>query len=167
MLIACSPLIGERMLGDADRGAIVLSGMAASALAANTVLSRYPRLFRPETIIWCSTVVLATALLLAAASQPTLLIPAVVMAGAAEGTQLTALFAVRHREAPEHLRGRIFTTGASLKITGFACGAAVAGPIATWSLPGALAAAAGVEILAALTFAAITVTTSHAGARAA
>ena len=51
MLIACSPLIGERMLGGADRGAIVLSGMAASALAANTVLSRYPRLFRPETII--------------------------------------------------------------------------------------------------------------------
>lgn len=38
--------------------------------------------------------------------------------------------AIRHREAPQRMRGQIFTTGASLKITGFALGAAVAGPLA-------------------------------------
>jgi hypothetical protein len=61
------------------------------------------------------------------------------------------LFAVRHREAPERLRGQIFTPGASVKITGFALGAALAGPAAARSLPAALATAAGFELLAALT----------------
>jgi hypothetical protein len=56
---------------------------------------------------------------------------------------------VRHRETPEHLRGQVFTTGASLKISGFALGAALAGPAAARSLPGTLALAAGVQALAA------------------
>ncbi|MYS72024.1 MFS transporter, partial [Streptomyces sp. SID5926] len=62
----------------------------------------------------------------------------------------TALFAVRHREAPEHLRGQVFTTGASLKITAFALGVAVAGPLAAWSLPGTLVLAAGTAAAGAL-----------------
>lgn len=70
------------------------------------------------------------------------------MIGIGEGPQLAALFAIRHREAPEHLRGQIFTTGASLKITGFALGASVAGPVVNWSLPGALILAASVAALA-------------------
>jgi hypothetical protein len=69
--------------------------------------------------------------------------------------RLTALFAVRHREAPERLRGQIFTTGVSLKITGFAVGAAIAGPIGVGSLPGALLIAAGFQLPAVVAFAAI------------
>ncbi len=76
------------------------------------------------------------------------LVVAVAVVGLAEGPQLTALFAVRHREAPERLRAQVFTTGASLKITGFAVGAAVAGPLADRSLPGALLVAAGIAALA-------------------
>ena len=38
--------------------------------------------------------------------------------------------------------------GAGVKLTGFALGAALAGSAATWSLPGTLALAAGVELLA-------------------
>lgn len=77
------------------------------------------------------------------------------MIGIGEGPQLAALFAIRHREAPEHLRGQIFTTGASLKITGFALGASVAGPLANWSLPGTLILAASVAALAALAYLAV------------
>ncbi|MFJ4340057.1 hypothetical protein [Streptomyces sp. NPDC088915] len=77
------------------------------------------------------------------------------VAGIGEGPQLTALFAVRHREAPERLRSQVFTTGASLKTTGFALGAAVAGPVATWSLPGALLLAAGTAALAVPAFFAV------------
>ncbi|GAT65491.1 integral membrane protein [Planomonospora sphaerica] len=152
MLIACVPLLGES-LGAAGHGAILLSVTAASALAANAVLARRPRLLAPDTVIWCSTVVLAVALVLLAIGRPALLIAAMVIAGIGEGPQLTALFAVRHREAPGRLRGQVFTTGASLKITGFALGAGVAGPLADRSLPGALLAAAGVQVLAALCFA--------------
>ncbi|WP_240436592.1 MFS transporter [Streptomyces sporangiiformans] len=152
MLTVCIPLLGERAFGGAGRGVMLLSCVAVSALAANAVLARFPRSVAPDTIIWVSALVQAAALALATTGQPPLLIAAVLLVGFGEGSQLTALFAVRHREAPEHLRGQIFTTGASLKITGFALGAAVAGPVTAWSLSGALALAAGVAILAALAF---------------
>ncbi|MBO0518007.1 MFS transporter, partial [Streptomyces beijiangensis] len=105
---------------------------AGAALAANALLARSRGVAAaPDAVIRASAPVLAVALAVAATLQPVLLIAAMVVAGAAQGPQLTALFAVRHREAPEHLRGQIFTTGASLKLTGFALGAGVAGPLAT------------------------------------
>lgn len=155
MLTTCIPLLGERVLGGAGRGAVLLSCAAVSALAANAVLARFPRAVAPDTIIWASALVQAAALALATMGSPVVLIVAVLVAGIGEGPQLTALFAIRHREAPDHLRGHIFTTGASLKITGFALGAAVAGPVVTWSLPGALAIAASVAVLAAPAFFAV------------
>ncbi|MFD7430393.1 MFS transporter [Streptomyces sp. NPDC059818] len=161
MLTACVPLLGERVLGGAGRGALLLSCAALSALAANAVLARFPRSVAPDTIIWGSALVQAAALALAAWGQPAVLVVAVLIAGIGEGPRLAALFAVRHREAPDHLRGQIFTTGASLKITGFALGSAVAGPLATWSLPGTLALAASVAALAALVFFAVPPATTN------
>jgi MFS family permease len=152
MLTACIPLLGERVLGGAGRGAVLLSCAAISALVANAVLARFPRSVAADTIIWASVLVQAAALALAAWGQPVVLIVAVLIAGIGEGPQLAALFSIRHRETPEHLRGQIFTTGASLKISGFALGAVVAGLLVTWSLPGALALAASMAVLAALAF---------------
>jgi hypothetical protein len=155
MLTACIPLLGERVLGGAGRGAVLLSCAAISALAANAVLTRFPRSVAPDTIIWAGALVQAAALALATWRQPVVLIVAVLIAGIGEGPQLAALFAIRHRETPEHLRAQIFTTGASLKITGFALGAVIAGPVVPRSLPGALALAASAAFLATLTFFAI------------
>jgi len=59
---------------------------------------------------------------------------------------------VRHREAPEHMRGQIFTTGASLKIAGLAAGAALAGPLASRSVAACLLAAAMTELCAAAAY---------------
>ncbi|MEV0522033.1 MFS transporter [Streptomyces sp. NPDC050439] len=158
MLTACIPLLGEHVLGGAGRGAMLLSCAAVSALVANAALVRFPRTVAPDTIMWAGALLQAAGLILAAtgplgaSGSPVVLIAAVLMTGMGEGPQLTALFAIRHRESPEHLRGQIFTTGASLKITGFALGAVVAGPLVTWSLPGTLALAASVSALAAPTF---------------
>lgn len=152
MLTACIPLLGERVLGGAGRGAVLLSCAAVSALVANAVLARFPRAVAPDTIIWASALVQAAALALATVGSPVVLIVAALVAGIGEGPQLAALFDIRHREAPDHLRGQIFTTGASLKITGFALGTAVAGPLVAWSLPVAVALAASVAVLAALVF---------------
>jgi hypothetical protein len=79
------------------------------------------------------------------------MIPAVLI-GAGGGPQLTALFEVRHREAPAGMRGQIFTTAASLKIAGFAVGAALGGLLAGWSVTGCLLIAAGVEVAAAAVY---------------
>ncbi|WP_329123350.1 MFS transporter [Streptomyces sp. NBC_01465] len=152
MLVACCPLLGAEVLGGAGRGALLLTAVAASALATNALLARARRVSEaPERVIGASALAQAAALAMAATLQPPLLIGAMVLAGAAQGPQLTALFAIRHREAPDHLRGQIFTTGASLKLTGFAAGAALAGPLATRSLPAALLTSAGIALLASLT----------------
>ncbi|WP_413098927.1 MFS transporter [Streptomyces sp. Inha503] len=151
-LLTCWPPLGAAVLGGADRGALLLSATAASALVANAVLSRRPRPPRPDAVLLGGTLLLVLAPLVAAIGHPAALIAAALLTGAAEGPQLTALFAIRHREAPERLRGQVFTTGASLKITGFALGAALAGPLATWSPTGALVAAGGCEALAVLVF---------------
>ncbi|MFI9251978.1 MFS transporter [Streptomyces sp. NPDC053069] len=160
MLTACVPMLGVRVLGGAGRGALLLSCAAVSALAANAVLARFPQSMAPDSIVWAGALVQAGALALAATVRPTALVLALLLTGIGEGPQLTALFAVRHREAPDRLRGQIFTTGASLKITGFASGAAIAGPLAAWSLPGTLATAAGVAAAAALVFCAVPLDTA-------
>ncbi|MDA5141577.1 MFS transporter [Streptomyces sp. AD681] len=143
MLAACVPLLGAQWLGAAGRGVLLFSGAAVSALAANAVLARRPLTVAPDTVVRAGALVQSVALALAATGLPVALVVAVLLLGIGEGPQLTALFAVRHREAPEHLRGQVFTTGASLKITAFALGVAVAGPLAGWSLPGTLTLAAG------------------------
>ncbi|MFB9474093.1 MFS transporter [Nonomuraea salmonea] len=150
MLVGCLPLLGLRVLGDADRGALLLSCAAAGALAANAVLARRPR--SPGTVVWASALLQAAAFALAAVDHAAVLVAAMLLVGIGQGPQLTALFAIRHREAPERLRSQIFTTGASLKITGFALGAAIAGPLATRSLTAALILAATLAALAALTW---------------
>ncbi|MGW1910287.1 MFS transporter [Streptomyces sp. NPDC002076] len=160
MLTACVPLLGERVLGAAGRGALLLSCAAVSALVANAVIARFPQYVAPDPVIWAGALIQAGAFALAATGRPAVLVVALLLAGIGEGPQLTALFAIRHREAPDRLRGQIFTTGASLKITAFATGAAIAGPLATWSLPGTLATAAGVAACAAPAFFAVPL---HAG----
>lgn len=152
MFTACVPLLGQHALGGSGRGALLLSCTAVASLAANSVLARRPRLIAPDTAIWVGALVQATALALAATAHPVVLVAAAVLTGVGAGPQLTALFAIRHREAPDHLRGQIFTTGASLKITGFALGAAAAGGIAGHSLPAALTVASATAALAALAF---------------
>ncbi len=156
MATGCLPVLGVRVLGGAGHGAMLLSCTASSALAATAVLARFPRALAPDTVIWAGALVQAVALGLAATARPAGAVAGALLAGVGEGPQLAALFAVRHREAPDHLRGQVFTTGASLKIAGFAIGTAVAGPVATRSLPVALALAAAVALLAVLCYAAAT-----------
>ncbi|MEU1299058.1 MFS transporter [Streptomyces shenzhenensis] len=157
MLTACLPQLGERVLGGAGRGTALLSCAAATALAANALLARFPRAIAPDTVLWTTPLIQASApalaaLSLAASGGPALLVTAAALTGIAEGPALTALFAVRHREAPARLRGQIFTTGASLKITAFALGAALAAALSPRSLPLTLTLSATTAAAATLLF---------------
>ncbi|GAB3701390.1 hypothetical protein [Nocardiopsis oceani] len=53
------------------------------------------------------------------------------------------------------MRSQVFTTAASLKVSAFAAGAALAGPLADLSLPACLAVAAAVQVCAALAYLAV------------
>jgi len=138
--------------------------MAAASLAANAILARRPGRGQPDILVLASTLAIGAGMAAAAVAPGWLAVAAVALAGAGEGPQLTALFAVRHRETPARLRGQVYTTAASLKIAGMAAGAAFAGlllagtaragpgpggPAGGRSVTGCLLIAAGIELCAA------------------
>jgi hypothetical protein len=149
MVTVCYPLLGAAHLRGPADGALLLTVLAVASLLANAVFAKKPLPWAPDRTVWLSTLLLAASCLLAASGHG--IFVAAVLAGFAEGPQLTALFAIRHREAPEHVRAQVFTTAASVKITGLAAGAAVAGPLGAWSLPACLLVAAAVQLTAAVT----------------
>ena len=170
MLLVSCPVLGAQRLGGPARGALLISAIAAASLIANSVLARRhrrpdqhrrhrrpdrhrrPPRGQPDTRVLASTLVIGVSMAAAAAAPGWLTMAAVALGGAGEGPQLTALFAVRHRESPEHMRGQIFTTAASLKIGGLAAGAALAGPLAGRSVTACLLVAAGFELCAAAAY---------------
>ncbi|HEY5357984.1 MAG TPA: MFS transporter [Streptosporangiaceae bacterium] len=154
MLVVACPLLGQRYLGGAARGALLLSVLAAASLAATAALARWPPRLPPDITFVAATALAGCAYLaLALAPRTAWVIAAVAVAGVADGPQLAAIFAIRHRETPRRLRGQVFTTAASLKITAGAIGAAVAGRLAGHSAALVLTVAAGTQGAALLAFA--------------
>jgi MFS family permease len=153
MLLVCCPLLGAQRLGGSARGALLISVLSATSLTVNGLLARRRWRHGPDVRVLVSTLIIGVSLVMVALAPGWFTMLAVAVDGAGEGPQLTALFTVRHREAPEHLRGRIFTTAASLKIGGMAVGAALAGPLAGWSaidgVTGCLLVGAAIEACAA------------------
>jgi hypothetical protein len=152
MLLVCCPVLGAQRLGGSARGALLISAIAAASLVANAILARRPWRGEPDGRVLGSTLVIGASMAAAAVAPGWLTMAVVAAGGAGEGPQLTALFAVRHRETPEHLRGQIYTTAASLKIAGLAVGAALAGPLAGHSVTACLLVAAGAELCAATAY---------------
>ncbi|HET9971453.1 MAG TPA: MFS transporter [Streptosporangiaceae bacterium] len=162
MLLVCCPVLGAERLGAAARGALLISAMAVASLAANALLARGAGRAsarrasarrdgpgRADALVLGSTLVMGASMAAAAVVPGSLTLAAVALAGAGEGPQLTALFAIRHRETPARMRGQVYTTAASLKIAGLAAGAALGGPLAGHSVTTCLLVAAGTELLAA------------------
>jgi MFS family permease len=152
MLLVCCPLLGAQRLGGSARGALLISAIAAASLVANSILARRPLRSQPDARVLVSTVVMGVSLALVSVAPGWLTLAAVALSGIGEGPQLTALFSVRHRESPEHLRGQIFTTAASLKVAGLAAGAALAGLLAGRSVTACLLVAAGFDLCAAAAY---------------
>ena len=152
MVLVCCPVLGAQRLGGSARGALLISAIAAASLITNGLLARRPARGQPDARVLAGTLVIGVSMAAAAAAPGWLTLAAVALGGAGEGPQLTALFAVRHRESPEHMRGQIFTTAASLKIGGLAAGAALAGPLVGRSVTACLLIAAGFELGAAAAY---------------
>jgi MFS family permease len=153
MLWVIYPLIGKELLGRAGYGGLLASTLSVSALVATMAYAKWPTKYSPDVVALASTLVLALAMgILLFAHTILIALVAMLVAGLADGPQLAAIFAVRHREAPERLRSQVFTTGASLKITAAAIGAEIAGILAVTSLHRTIVIAATIQIVAALSF---------------
>lgn len=157
MLWVICPLIGQKVFGDAGYGGLLMSVLSVGALIATGAYAKWPTRYSPDTIAFVTTLILAFAMLiLAFAGNVAAALIAMLIAGLADGPQLAAIFAVRHREAPERLRSQVFTTGASLKITAAAVGVALAGHLAAESLQITIITACFVQLTAAMSFIVLT-----------
>lgn len=153
MLWVICPLIGLEQTGNAGFGGVMMSVLSVGALVATAAYAKWPTKYAPDTVAFVTTIILSVAmLLLAFAGNIFIVLFAMLVAGLADGPQLAAVFAVRHREALERSRSQVFTTGASLKITAAAIGAALAGQLATGSLTLTIIGACTVQVIAALSF---------------
>ena len=153
MLWVIVPLVGAKLLGNPGYGGVLMSVLSVSALVATVAYAKWPTQYSPDRVAFASTVILGLAMLaLAFATNYAWAIIAMLVAGLADGPQLAAIFAVRNREAPEHARSQVFTTGASLKITAAAIGTAVAGYTAGYSLEWTIAGACAVQFAAMVLF---------------
>lgn len=153
MLWVICPLVGREVLGNAGYGGVFMSVLSVGALIATAAYAKWPSKHSPDTIAVATTLILAVAMfVLALADNFFVILLAMLIAGIADGPQLAAIFAVRHREAPERSRSQVFTTGASLKITAAAVGALLAGHLAASSLALTIIAAGTVQLLAAVSF---------------
>src|SRR5262249_42966681 len=153
MFIVACPLLGRRYLGGAAEGALLLAVLAAASLVATAATARWPVRLPPDTLFLIATATAGgglAALAFAPAAAP--IIAAVALTGLADGPQLAAVFAVRQREAPPRLRGQIFTTAASLKLSAGALGAALAGALSGYSATVVLVAAAAAQAAALLSY---------------
>ena len=106
MLLVCCPVLGAQRLGAPARGALLISAMAVASLIANAVLAARPGRGWPDVRVFASTLVIGVSMAAVAVAPGWLTLAAVALAGAGEGPQLTALFAVRHRETPAPGAGR-------------------------------------------------------------
>jgi predicted MFS family arabinose efflux permease len=147
--VVASPLVGERLAGGAAAGTVLLSALAVGSLLGAGALARRPWPGAPESLLVASTALLGAAFaVIAVADAFAPAVAAAFVAGVAEGPQLSAVFQVRHREAPQALRSQLFTTAASVKMSAFAAGSAAAGALAVHSVTACLLAAAGAQGLA-------------------
>ncbi|OLT45126.1 hypothetical protein BJF85_01530 [Saccharomonospora sp. CUA-673] len=152
MFVVACPLLGAAWLGSEGRGALLLAAVAASGLGANAVLARRPDAIGADTLLGATTVALAVATALAALPGAGWVVAAALLSGLGQGPQLTALIRIRHRDSPAAVRGRVFTLGASLKITAMAGGTALAGVLATQSVLTCLLVSAGFQLVATALF---------------
>lgn len=151
MLTVALPVRVEELTGDAAPSGYVWTAVELGALVGALAWGRWHARWRPERAVL--TAVAGYGLVMLGwplAGALTGLLVLALLAGLANGAGLPALFTTRQRYTPAELYGQISTTGASLKLGGFAVGAAAGGLLVPASGPATvLAVVAVTQLLAA------------------
>lgn len=137
--------------GSPGAGGLLMTAFAVGALAGSLVVARWwPSIYAPRLASRC---LLGLGLALAAAAltdHRSLGVALFALAGVAEGPLLSATLRIRADHSPPALRPQVFTTGAGLKISAAACGAALVGLGADALSPATLLLGLAVTQLAAV-----------------
>ncbi len=150
-----APLIGRSDFGQAGFGGLLLSAVSLGALIATALYARRTALMSPDFVVGLTPLLMALAFLLLLVPSGTVALLGMVVLGLADGPQLAALIAVRHRESQDATRSQVFMTGSSLKIAAASLGTAVAGHLGASSTHLALLAACAAQVAALLVYIAL------------
>ena len=146
MIGVVAPLTAQGTFGRAGFGGPLLSVLSAAALLATAIYAKYSRVAPPEVVVGATPFIMALGFVLLMTSSRGLAVAAMALLGIADGPQLAAVFAVRHREAEDTTRSQVFMTGASLKIAAASLGMALAGHLGASSLRIVLVVALAAEL---------------------
>ncbi len=154
LTIALPVLILGLPRGGSPQVGLLWSIFGLTALIGSLLFGRVRTSGREASLIGGLGLVSAVGLGVVAVSAlgpATLLLAAagMVIAGAADGSASVALFSFRQRVMDPAWFGRSLAISISLSVMGLPLGSALAGPLLGWSVPGTLAIAAGLELLAA------------------
>ncbi len=129
-----APVVAESRFDGLGYAGLIIGAFAVGGALSALWFTHRP-VVRPDRAVIVSTIISGGALLLFGASPAPwgVLIGAFVM-GAAEPPGVSAMFRVRVREAPAHVHGQVFTTSATLRITGFAIVTALSGWLLHWGV---------------------------------
>lgn len=126
------PVLAETRFDGLGYAALIIGSFAVGGAVSALWFTHRPVL-RPDRAVIGTTVLSGAALLVVGlTTHPlTILIGALIM-GAAEPPGVSSMFRVRVREAPTRVHGQVFTTSATLRITGFAIVTALSGLLLHW-----------------------------------
>ncbi|MGH8876491.1 MAG: MFS transporter, partial [Stackebrandtia sp.] len=121
-----------RQWGGGEFGGVLVAVFAAGALTGALALTKWTPRISPQRLAAYSLLVTGVSLGLAAIA-PNFGVGLVLfaIAGAGDGPLLSATLRVRAAHAPAGVRAQVFTTGAALKLSAAAVGAALAGVMET------------------------------------
>ena len=147
--LIATPLLATTLTGSGSAAGYLLAVFAGGGLGGTLLMARWPARHAPDHAVVLAAAIAGSSLLLCSqATSITMVAGLFAVAGAADGALLTATLAVRHREAPAHLRAQVFTTSASLKIAAYSAGLAACGAVAD-SGSSAVATAGLLQVVAA------------------
>jgi MFS family permease len=143
----CTPLIAQQLTGSLAFSGVIFAALAAGGVIAAGLTLRFP-VTRPDATVIVTTVIsgIALAVIGLAHSAALVLIGAFVI-GLTEAPQLTAMFLIRSRESPERVRGQVFTTASSLRMSAFAIGSAVFGSMLVFGTTTVIWAGVGLHVI--------------------
>jgi MFS family permease len=130
MLTVVLPLYAAGIGGKATYSGYLWTALEAGCLISTLTIARRET-HRPDRRVLICTAAFGVVLFSwpLAPSLPVAL-PLLLLAGIASGPTLPALFATRQQHSPPALLSQVSTTGASLKIGGFALGSVIGGALA-------------------------------------
>ena len=150
VLATALPLRTAELGAGQSAAGLVWAALEVGCLAATLVLGRRLHDRRVDLVVYGCTAAYGLAMLTwPLAGSLVVLLALALAAGLVEGLALPGIMATRQRHSPPELLAQVAITGASLKVGGFAIGAAVGGWLVPAAGPGAAIAVVAATQLAA------------------